>query len=134
MDAKQITIKRLERPSIKNLQGELDAFCNSIGIPTDDQSVAKDIFKEILEKESKRKAGGIRSITISRKIHVTRGGAVYHLNKLMETGLIIRKGREYELRGQNLEETVEEMENDMLRMFRMIKKMAAEIDDEMGFE
>ncbi|MFH0971087.1 MAG: hypothetical protein V1835_00820 [Candidatus Micrarchaeota archaeon] len=134
MDTRQITLKRIERPAKRNLQGELDAFCRALAIPTDDQSVARDIFKEILQKEGRGKEGGVRSIIISKKMQLTRGGTVYHLNKLMESGLIVRRGREYELRGQNLEETIDEMEDDMRRMFKMVKRMAAEIDEELGIE
>jgi predicted transcriptional regulator len=135
MDTQQITLKRLERPQKRNLEQELDAFCKALAIPTDDQSVAKDIFLEILQKEGKGKeGGGMRSIIISKKMRLTRGGTVYHLNKLMESGLIVRRGREYELRAQSLEETVDEMEDDMRRMFKMVKRMAAEIDEELGIE
>ncbi len=132
MDAQQITIRRIERPAKKGLDGDLEVFCRALGMPTDEQSVARDIFREILQKEGKGKQGGIRSIIISRKMRVTRGGAVYHLNKLMESGLIVRRGRAYELRAQSLRETVDEMEDDMRRMFKMVKRMAAEIDGELG--
>ncbi|MFH1443480.1 MAG: hypothetical protein ABIG96_05585 [Candidatus Micrarchaeota archaeon] len=134
MDAQQITVRRMERPAKKALEQELEAFCNSLGMATDENSVAKNIFREILQKEQKGKEGGVRSIVISRKMQLTRGGTVYHLNKLMESGLIVRRGREYELRGQSLQDTVDEMEDDMRRMFKMIKRMAVEIDEEMGIE
>ena len=91
-----------------------------------------EILKEILRAESK--GGIIRSISISKKMRVTRGGAVYHLNKLMASGLIVRRGRDYELRGQNLSDTVEEMEQDMRRFFRQIRRMADEIDSELGMK
>lgn len=132
MEPQQITIRRVNRPARRSLDGELEWFCRSLGISGGSDELGAEIIKEILRKESK--GGGIKSIAISKKMRVTRGGAVYHLNKLMASGLIVRRGREYELRGQNLSDTVEEMEQDMRRMFRHLRRMATEIDGELGMK
>ncbi|MEK6954708.1 MAG: hypothetical protein AABX01_06870 [Candidatus Micrarchaeota archaeon] len=132
MEPQQITIRRVVRPQKRNLEGELEWFCQSLGISQDSDELGAEILKEILRAESK--GGIIRSISISKKMRVTRGGAVYHLNKLMASGLIVRRGRDYELRGQNLSDTVEEMEQDMRRFFRQIRRMADEIDSELGMK
>jgi hypothetical protein len=131
MDAQQITVRRIGKPDRKGFEGELDWFCRALGMSEQKDDLGAGILKEILRRERKG-GGGIRSISISRKMRVTRGGAVYHLNKLMQTGLIVRRGREYGLRGQNLSDTVEEIEQDMARTFRLIRRMAVEIDGELG--
>ncbi len=133
MGVRQITLKRVERPSKKGFERELERFCEAFGISPENDSLSRDILREILKKESSGREG-IRSIIISRKMHVTRGGAIYHLNRLMDTGLIVRRGRQYELRGQNLRDTVEEMEEDMRRLFKNMRRMAAEIDEELGID
>src|SRR3989344_661495 len=132
MDERQITLRKVQRPARNSLEGELDWFCQAFGISEEKDELGGEILKEILRHESR--GGGMRSISISRKMRVTRGGAIYHLNKLMATGLIVRRGRDYELRGGNLSESVDEVEQDMQRVFRLIRKMASEIDRELGME
>lgn len=134
MPIQQIILRKVDRPAKHNFDSELEMFCEAFGISGENEkNISKDILEEILRKES-RNGEGIRSIVISKKMRVTRGGAIYNLNKLMESGLIIRNGRDYELRGQNLHDTVEEMEEDMLRMFRQMRRMAQEIDKELGID
>ncbi|MFH1750610.1 MAG: hypothetical protein ABH863_02940 [Candidatus Micrarchaeota archaeon] len=130
MNSQQVIIKRIDRPPRRNLEQELDWFCRVFGISEQRDELGAAILREILRHESK--GSGTRSISISRKMRVTRGGAVYHLNKLMATGLIVRKGRDYVLRGENLSDSVEEVEEDVRRVFKSIRRMALEIDRELG--
>ncbi|MBU1197258.1 hypothetical protein KJ765_01970 [Candidatus Micrarchaeota archaeon] len=130
-EPKIITIRRIERPRRSTPEDELDWLCKCFGFSEQDD-LRKHILQEILEAE--RQERGVRSHNISIKMHVTRGGAVYHLNKMIESGLIVRNGREYELRGQNLEQTLEEMEEDMLRMFKRMRNIAKELDEDMGLQ
>jgi predicted transcriptional regulator len=134
MPIRQIILRKVDRPAKHGFENELGSFCEAFGIIGEsEKNISKDILEEILRKES-RNGQGIKSIVISRKMKVTRGGAIYNLNKLMESGLIVRNGRDYELRGQNLADTVGEMEEDMLRMFKQMRRMAQEIDRELGMD
>ncbi|MFH1107360.1 MAG: hypothetical protein V1787_05695 [Candidatus Micrarchaeota archaeon] len=129
---KSLTVRSVELPHLKDFDSDFEWLCECLGLTSGEKDgLAPGIFKQIVEAE--RAGRPARSIVISRKFKVTRGGAVYHLNRLIETGLIVRHGRAYGLRAGNLSETVDEVEEDMLRMFRRMKQIAREMDEEMGF-
>lgn len=129
-EERQIMVRTVERPHSRKPQQELAWLCESFGIAPNDPR--REILQEILKAE--RSDQGVRSVVISQKMNITRGGAVYHLNRMIETGLVVRNGRQYELRAQNLEETIEEMEEDMVRMFRRMRSIAKELDEEFGLQ
>jgi len=59
---------------------------------------------------------------------VTQAAVVYHLNTFMRSGLVIKQGRNYFLRGGSLEHALEEIENDMVRRMSQLKEIAKKID------
>ena len=61
----------------------------------------------------------------------TQGAIVYHINMFMSHGLVIKQGRRYFLRSASLDETIEELEQDMLRRMRKLRELAKHIDEEM---
>lgn len=130
---RQLVVRSVELPARKDFDSDFEWLCECLGLTSGEKGdLAPEIFRQVVEAEKKGKAA--RSIAISRKFKVSRGGAVYHLNRLIETGLIVRHGREYELRAANLSETMDEMEEDVLRIFRRMKQIAREMDEELGFE
>ncbi len=130
---KTLTVRSLELPQRKDFDSDFEWLCECLGLSEGGKGdLAPEIFRQIVEAEKKGRPA--RSIVISRKFKVTRGGAVYHLNRLIETGLVVRHGREYELRAGNLSETMGEVEEDVLRMFKRMKQIASEMDEEMGFK
>lgn len=127
---RQIILRSEEKPRRREKEEELAWLCRCFGF--EDGDLGQRFLLEILKAEQKEK--GMRSLALSSKMHVTRGGAVYHLNRLMESGLVVRKGREYELRAPNLEETLEEIEEDLLRMMKRMRGIAKELDEELGLK
>lgn len=125
-----ISLHSVERPRKRGAEDELEWLCKCFGF--DAQDPRSDILRVLLKAE--RKDEGVRSVVISQKMQLTRGGAVYHLNRLIETGLVVRRGRQYELRAPNLEETLEEMEEDIVRMFRRMREIAKDVDTQMGLQ
>ncbi len=130
---KTLVVRNVELPARKGFNSDFEWLCECLGLTSGEKGdLAPEIFRHVVEAEKKGRHA--RSIVISRKFKVTRGGAVYHLNRLIETGLIVRHGREYELRAGNLSETMDEVEEDMLRMFKRMKQIAHEMDEQLGFE
>jgi len=125
-------VRRVEQPGRKDVGRDFGWLCESLGLAGGKDDLAAEILREIVDAE--RRGAPVRSITISRKAHVTRGGAVYHLNRLIESGIVVRNGRRYELRGGTLSGTMEEIEGDMLLMMRRMREIARELDEEMGVE
>lgn len=129
-----IRIRRVEKPLDKNLERDLNWICRSFGFcgPGKQKSIAGDIFKEIVRES--QDGHGITSTEIARDIEMSRGAVINHLNNLLETGLIAKRGTRYELRSANLSRTIREIQRDMLRVFEDLEDMADEIDEQLGFK
>ncbi len=121
-------VRAIERPKRRDPEDELRWLCQCFGFEPGDPRV--EILREIVAAEKNEQ--GVRSTVISTNLQITRGGAVYHLNRMIESGLIVRKGHEYQLRATSLEETLEEVEEDMLRMFKRMRQIAKELDQDLG--
>jgi hypothetical protein len=50
----------------------------------------------------------------------------------MQNGIVIKQGRKYFLRSSSLDETMEELEQDMLRRMKKLRELAKHIDKELG--
>jgi hypothetical protein len=53
------------------------------------------------------------------------------MNTFVRNGIVIKQGRQYVLRGENLDRTFEELEFDMLRRMRRMRELAKRLDEEM---
>ena len=75
------------------------------------------------------------STEIAEELDLARGTVLFHMKKFSKSGLVARApGRRYVLRESSLEETIEDMMRDSERIFERMRKIAAEIDKEFGFE
>lgn len=128
--AEEIRVRRLEKPSSRDPDNGINWICRAFGFSNSDKDPTPTIFREVLRASLKKRQVG--SAIVSEKLDITRGGVVYHLNHMIESGVIVRDGRAYRLRCTTLERTVDEVEEDMLRMFRRIKEVAREIDENAG--
>jgi len=128
---RRITIVKIGRPR-HIINEELQWFGNSLelfNLRDKDQSCFR-IFIELL-KATKMQTP-LSSDELARRLNLSRGTVVYHLNKLIESGIVIVVKNKYILRGNNLQELVDELEADILSSFRELKKVAKEIDEGMG--
>ncbi len=128
---KEFVIRDIRKPAEKNLEIDIQWFCKCLGFmePRDKEKTAIAIFKEILKFSEKGKR--VTSMLLMNKLKLSRGITVYYLNKFLSCGLIRRVGNEYELRERNIEETINEIEKDLLRVLSNIKEIAIEIDERM---
>ncbi len=131
-DASEIRVRRLEKPLRRDMGEEIEWICRALGFSDSEEDTSPTIFREVISASLKNRQVG--STKVSKKVDITRGGVVYHLNHMIESGVIVREGRAYRLRCTTLERTVGEMEEDTLRMFKRIKEVAREIDEEFGIE
>ncbi len=104
----------------------LTVICEYFGIEPEKDRLAYEIFMEIIEANKKNR--GVKTIDVTKKTHVTQAAVVYHMNTFMKNGLIIREGTAYRLRGRNLDETFDELEQDMLRRMRRMRELAKRLD------
>jgi len=130
----KIVIRRVERPFSGSLDKELEWICSSLGFlePIDRDKVAASVFKEIVQATEKGKP--LTSTALAERVDMSRGSVVNHLNNLQRSGLIVRNGRHYFARSRSMFRTIEEIEEDIERIFARMKKTAREIDEEFGIK
>jgi len=128
----RITIINVRKPSYRNINDELQWFGTSLGLfnlRDKDKSCFR-IFIELLKAARTKK--GLTSDELAEKLKLTRGTVIHHLNKLMESGLVIHSKNQYLLRVDNLKALIEEVEKDIQRTTTDLKKIAEDIDKWIG--
>lgn len=130
----KIVIKRVERPFSGSLDEEFEWLCRSLGFfePIDRAKTAASVFKEVVAATEKGKP--LTSAQLAKRVEMSRGSVVNHLNNLQRSGLIVRQGRSYLARSRSVFRTIEEIEEDIERIFEKMKKTAREIDEEFGIK
>jgi len=128
----KITLQKVRKPSEQNLNADMQWFSNTLGLFTE-RDKEKSCFRVFIELiKAARKKRGLTSDEIALKSNLSRATVIHHLNKLIESGLVSSKNNYYFLRTNNLEELVDEIKKDTLRVFQDLKIMAEDIDSQLG--
>lgn len=125
---RQIAIREIDTPRDADVEEELDWICECLGLGDEKDQLAREIFREVILASRERE--GVSSREIKEKQHVTQAAVVYHLNIFQSSGLIIKQGRRYYLRAQTLDDTLEEIEQDMLRRMARLRRIAKKVQEE----
>ena len=130
----KIVIRRIERPFRPSPESEFEWICRSLGFfeAIDRDKVAAHIFRQIVAATENGKP--VTSTDLAEKVGMSRGSVVNHLNNLQRSGLVVRSGRHYLSRSRSMVRTIEEIEEDIDRIFAKMKKTAKEIDEEFGLK
>ena len=72
---------------------------------------------------------GMTSDEISERVNLSRGTVVHHLNRLMDSGVVISHRNKYMLRVDNLSSLIDEIEHDLYNTMNSLRKVAKDIDD-----
>ncbi|MFH1224726.1 MAG: helix-turn-helix domain-containing protein [Candidatus Diapherotrites archaeon] len=128
----KIVVRRVERPFSGRATDDLDWICQSLGFfePIDKDKTASAVFKEIVQSTDKGEA--LTSTALAQRVKMSRGSVINHLNNLLRAGLIIRHGRFYSARSPSMFRTIEEIEDDIDRVFERMKQRARNIDRQFG--
>ena len=129
---KRVTIVKITKPDERDINRSLQWFGNSLGLfnlRDKDKSCFR-IFIELL-KASKAK-DPLSSDEIAVRLELSRGTVVHHVNKLMNSGLVIREKGKYMLRVENLSELIEEIHKDVSKTCQDLRDIAQEIDRSLG--
>lgn len=127
----KITIISVRKPA-RNLNNELQWFGSSLGLfnlRDKDKSCFR-VFIELLKAAKRDKP--LTSDEIAYKLGLSRGTVIHHINKLIESGIVIHQNKRYMLRVNNLEVLVDEIKKDAERTFDDLKRVAKEIDHLLG--
>lgn len=129
----RIVIRRIEPPFERNAEQEMEWLCQSLGLsPVNKDKSTVDIFKLVVRATEDGK--GISSTEVAEKINLSRGAVIHHLNNLQLAGLVIKDGRNYFARSRSMVRTVQEVEEDIKRIFMRMQETAREIDKAFGME
>lgn len=130
----KIVVRKVERPYNSDFEHQLAWICSSLGFfePIDKEKNAAAVFKEIVLATEKGEA--LCSTAIAERVGMSRGAVLNHLNNLQRSGLIEKNGKYYSARSTSMKRTIEEIEEDVTRIFFQLKKTAEEVDKQIGFE
>lgn len=129
----RIVVRDLDAPFDDSPVEYIEWVCESLGIVSgrDVNRTSITIFRVIVEKSDY--GHGISSTDLAEELSMSRGAVINQLNKLIECGLIRKKGRNYTLRGGNLTRTMMEIRGDFDRLFERLEKAATYMDTYFGF-
>ena len=71
----------------------------------------------------------LTSDEIAELTKLTRGTVVFHLNRLMQAGIVTGERNRYMLNVSNLEELVNLVENNLKKTFEDLREIARDIDE-----
>ena len=128
----RITIVNIRKPSEHNVNQELQWLGSSLGLfnlRDKDKSCFR-LFIELLKSAKSHKT--LTSDELAVKLDLSRGTIIHHINRLMESGLVIHEGNQYNLRVENLKSLIDEVEKDLKRACDDLKEVAKEIDGRLG--
>ncbi|MEM3791560.1 MAG: hypothetical protein QXL16_02430 [Candidatus Micrarchaeaceae archaeon] len=122
--ANNLELKQLDRKKVKGRRKDMiEVICDSLGLSSETEA---NMLRQIIARSIKYE--GITSKEASSLLKVPRTTALYHLNRLIDKGLIVRKGRRYYLRSYDLSDTLEEMRHEVEREFERLIEFAKEVD------
>ena len=127
----RITIIRITRPIRQNVNDELKWLGHSLGLfsERDKDSSLYRLFVELIK--SSKSSRPMTSDELAMRLDLTRGTVVHHLNKLLESGIVIEDRNRYALRVANLEVLIDELRKDVRRAMDNLKEIARQIDEEL---
>jgi predicted transcriptional regulator len=123
----RIVIQFVERPDSDNPEDIIRWFCAVFGFSTEGgDSVEEAIFRRFAE--SAYRDEGLTSSEVTADMTIARSTVIYHLNRFIDSGLLVKKGRKYHLRASEMSKTIEEIEYDIDREMRRMLDTAREFD------
>lgn len=125
----RIVIFDVEAPKKPSVEEEIKWLCRCLGLEPERHKLAFDIFLHLLA--ANRRGDGVKTRDITMHSNVTQAAVVYHMNMFMCSGLAVKRGSKYYLRGRTLSETLAEMEADIAKRMSMLKEIGRRIDEQM---
>lgn len=124
----KIEIRVIEKPDESDPEKMLRWFVVALGLSGDEKnSIEEQILKDfaVAAREGEE---GLSSSELSFDKDVARSTVIYHLNRFIEAGIIVKKGRKYHLRATEMSKVIEELEYDIDREMQRMLDMAKKFD------
>lgn len=124
----RITIVKTGRPEKDNLNQELQYLGESLGLFSE-RDKNKSCFRIFIALIKSLKTGRqLTSDEIAEQTNLSRGTVIHHLNRLMESGIVVSQKNYYMLAVDNIEELVDLARNNIMKTFDNLKSAAKNID------
>ena len=132
IDGKRVTIVKIRKPEQRDVNVNLQWFGNSLGLfgMRDKDKSCFRIFIELIK--STKSHDPLSSDEIAARLDLSRGTVVHHVNKMMDSGIIIRDKNKYLMRVENLSSLIEEMHKDISKTCKDLIDVAKELDGCLG--
>ncbi len=129
----RIIIKFMEKPDFNDPEKILKWFCTVFGLSSSEDAFDS-IEEQILENFTKAayENRGLSSSELKLNTDLARSTVIYHLNRFIDAGLLIKRGRKYYLRASEMYKAIEEIEYDINREMQRMLDTAKEFDRLMG--
>jgi len=131
----KLVLRQVEGPFSEDFNEEFNWLLRSFGFfgPVKGQKSAGSVFREIVKASSTIPPfEGITAVELVKRLRMSRGSIMNHLNNLLLSGLIVKEGHFYKPRNPSLFRTLRWIEQDVNHMFREMEEIAREIDEELG--
>ncbi len=124
----KIVIRAVQMPNQKRPDEMIRWFCAVFGFSSEQGEST--IEEQILEKfaDAAYRGNGLSSSELTFKQKIARSTVIYHLNRFIDAGIIVKKGRKYYLRATDMSTVMEEIEYDLDREMRKMINAAREFD------
>ena len=130
--SQRITIINIRKPAHKNINQELQWLGSSLGL-FNLRDKDKSCFRVFIELVKNAKKGvPLSSDELAYKLGLSRGTVIHHINKLLDSGIVVQVHKGYILRVGTLRELIDEVEKDLRRTCDDLRTMAEEIDGSLG--
>lgn len=124
----RITIIRTRKPDNDSINEELQYLGQSLGLFSE-RDKDKSCFRIFIVLLKSLKSGQkMTSDEIAARTNLTRGTVIHHLNRLMESGIVINERSHYILAVDNVEELVDIVKNNIIKTCDGLKHVARNID------
>ena len=130
--AHKVTVVRIRKELSGNVNQELQWVGNSLGLFNlrDRDSSCFRVFITLVKRAKQNTP--ITSDDVADRLRLSRGTVVHHLNKLIDSGIVVKEKQGYLLRETNLQDMINDLQRDMEGVFSQLKKVAKDIDGKLG--
>jgi len=132
MPEEKIIVKSIGRPRDADRDELIEWFCRVFGLAEGPDDMEPKLLRAIVSASFA--GNGITSKVLYKRLSAPRSTIIYHLNRLIETGVVVRKGRKYYLRSSDMQSTVEELQADIIREFEKLEEYAKKFDSLFGVD
>ncbi|MGC8710271.1 MAG: hypothetical protein ACP5RF_01510 [Candidatus Micrarchaeia archaeon] len=122
----RLVIRQVAKPSKYTADEFVNWFCKVFNLSESRSSVEPKMLRIIASRSLSGE--GVTSKELNKILSMPRSTAIYHLNRFINSGIAVRKGRKYYLRSESMEDTIEELQDDMLREFSKLMELAEKFD------